>query len=117
WPSLDAELHRKFQIARGRPAALAEAVFRLAGVHVDAVRPVDALRRIPPRPVLFISGSRDEDTPSEVVDGLVARVPGALRWNVPGAGHGGFGEVDPEGLDANLGEFFDRSLARVPAGG
>ncbi len=117
WPSLDAELHRKFRIAHGRPAALAEAVFRLAGVHVDAVRPVDVLPRIPPRPVLFISGTRDDDTPSEVVDGLVARVPGALRWSVPGAGHGGFGEVDPKGLDATLGGFFDRALERVPAGG
>jgi uncharacterized protein len=117
WPSLDAELHRKFQLSRGRPAVLAEAVFRLGGVDVDAVRPVDALPRIPPRPVLFISGSRDEDTPSEVVDGLAARVPGALRWNVQGGGHGGFGEVDPRGLDATLGGFFDRALERVPAGG
>ena len=64
-----------------------------------------------------ISGTRDDDTPSELVDGLVARVPGALRWSVPGAGHGGFGEVDPEGLDATLGGFFDRALERVPGGG
>ena len=112
WPSLEAELHRKFQLSRGRSALLAEVVFRFAGVTVDAVRPVDALPKIPPRPLLFISGTRDEDTPSEVVDGVAARVPGALRWRVQNAGHGGFAEADPRGLDATLGGFFDqRSLA------
>ncbi len=117
WPSLDAELHRRFQTTHGRPAFLAARVFRMSGVDVDAVTPVNALPRVPPRPVLFISGTRDEDTPSAVVDGLAARVAGALRWNVSGAGHGGFAEVDPQGLEATLGGFFDRALARVPAGG
>jgi pimeloyl-ACP methyl ester carboxylesterase len=111
WPSLDAELHQRFQIRRGRSAMLAELVFWAAGAHVDAVRPVDVLPGIPPRPLLLISGTRDDDTPSELVDGLAARVPGALRWNVPGAGHGKFSEVDPAGLEVTLGGFFDRALS------
>lgn len=117
WPSLDAELHRRFQMTHGRPAFLAAQIFRIWGVDVDAVTPVNALPRVPPRPVLFISGTRDEDTPFAVVDGLAARVAGARRWTVPGAGHGGFFKVDPQGLDAILGGFFDRALERVPAGG
>ncbi len=110
WPSLEAELRQKFRVGRGRSPLLARLVFRLAGVRVDAVRPADALPKIPPRPLLFISGTRDEDTPSAIVDGLAATVPGTLRWQVPGAGHGGFAEVDPRGLDQALGGFFDHAL-------
>ena len=118
WPSLEAELRHRFLIRRGRSALLAGLVFRLAGANVGAVRPVDAVPRIPPRPLLFLSGTRDDDTPSDVVDGMAARAPGALRWRVQGAGHGGFAEVDPGGLDANLGEFFDRALSPAhPPGG
>lgn len=116
WPSLDAELHHKFRLTRGRPAFVAAGVYRLAGVDVDAVTPVNALPRVPPRPVLFISGTRDADTPSGVVDSLAARVAGARRWSVPGAGHGGFFELDPQGVDATLGGFFDRALEPASPG-
>jgi pimeloyl-ACP methyl ester carboxylesterase len=63
------------------------------------------------RPLLFISGTRDEDTPSAMEDALAGRVPGAVRRRLEGAGHGGFSQVDPKGLDAALGEFFDGALA------
>jgi len=110
WPSLRAELGHRYPLAHARSAALAALVFRLSGVDVDAVRPVDALASIVPRPLFFLSGSRDDDTPSEVTDSLFARAPGAVRWRVEGAGHGGFSQVDPKGLDAALGGFFDGAL-------
>jgi dienelactone hydrolase len=112
WPSLEAELRHRFPIAHARSASLAALVFRCAGVHLDVVRPEDAIRRIPPRPLLFLSGTRDEDTPSDVMDALEAEVPGSVRWREEGAGHGGFFETDPAGLDAILGGFFDRALVR-----
>lgn len=111
WPSLRAELGHRHPLTHGRSGALAALVFRLSGVDVDAVRPVDALARIVPRPLLFLSGSRDDDTPSETMDSLAARAPGAVRWRVEGAGHGGFSQVDPNGLDAALGGFFDGALS------
>ena len=111
WPSLRAELVHRHPLAHARWAALAALVFRLSGVDVDAVRPVDALDSIAPRPLLLLSGTRDEDTPSAMEDALAARVPGAVRWRVAGAGHGGFSQVDPKGVDAVLGEFFDRALS------
>jgi pimeloyl-ACP methyl ester carboxylesterase len=72
---------------------------------------VDAVARIDQRPLLFLSGSRDDDTPSAVMDSLAARTPGAVRWQVEGAGHGGFSQVDPNGLDRVLGGFFDGALS------
>lgn len=111
WPSLRAELGHRFSLRHGRSAALAVLTFRLAGVEVDSVRPVDAIESIASRPLLFISGTRDEDTPSAMEDALAGRVPGAVRRRLEGAGHGGFSQVDPKGLDAALGEFFDGALA------
>ena len=111
WPSLRDELRHRYPPSHARSPLMAALVFRLAGVDVDAVRPLEAVRHIPPRPVLFISGSRDEDTPSAIVDAIAAQAPGAERWLVREAGHGGFHDADPAGLDSVLGEFFDRALA------
>jgi len=118
WPSLRAELGHRYSLLHGRSAALAVLTFRLSGVDVDAIRPVDVVARISPRPMLFLSGTRDEDTPFAMEDALAARVPGAVRRRMEGAGHGGFSQVDPKGLDAALGEFFDgalSTLARPPS--
>jgi fermentation-respiration switch protein FrsA (DUF1100 family) len=111
WPSLRAELGHRYSLLHGRSAALAALTFRLSGVDLDAIRPVDVVARISPRPTLFLSGTRDEDTPFAMEDALAARVPGAVRRRMEGAGHGGFSQVDPKGLDAGLGEFFDAALS------
>ena len=111
WPSLRAELGHRFTLRHGRSATLAFLIFRLSGVDVDAVRPVDAIVNIVPRPLLFLFGSLDQDTPSALEEALADRAPGAVRWKVVGAGHGGFSQVDPKVLDAALGEFFDGSLS------
>ena len=41
---------------------------------------------------------------------VLARAPGAEHWLVEGAGHGGYAEVDPAGLERHLGGFFDGAL-------
>ena len=117
WPSLADELRHRFPLTHARSGLVAALVFRLAGVDVGAVRPVEAIQRIAPRPLLFLSGALDDDTPPAVEDALADQVPTSVRWHVPRAGHGGFFQADPTGLDAALGEFFDRALSRTADGG
>ncbi|HEY1417862.1 MAG TPA: alpha/beta fold hydrolase, partial [Myxococcaceae bacterium] len=112
WPSLDAELRHRFPLTHARSGLVAALVFRLSGVDVGAVRPREAVRRIAPRPILFLSGALDVDTPPAIDDALADEVPNSVRVHVPRAGHGGFFQADPTGLDAALGEFFDRALSR-----
>jgi len=112
WPSLDAELRHRFPLTHARSGLVAALVFRISGVDVGAVRPGEAIRRIAPRPLLFLSGALDDDTPPAIDDALADEVPTSVRWHVPHAGHGGFFQADPTGLDAALGEFFDRALSR-----
>jgi pimeloyl-ACP methyl ester carboxylesterase len=116
WPSLEAELRHRFPLTHARSGLVAALVFRLAGVDVDAVRPGEAIRRIAPRPILFLSGTLDVDTPPAIDDALANEVPNSVRVHVPHAGHGGFFQADPIGLDAALGEFFDRALSRISDG-
>jgi uncharacterized protein len=117
WPSLEAELRHRFPLTHARSGRVAALVFRLAGVNVDAVRPEEAVRHIAPRPLLFLSGAVDDDTPPAIEDALADEVPGSVRVHIPHAGHGGFFQADPTGLDAALGEFFDRALSRPEDGG
>ncbi len=117
WPSLRDELRHRFPLTHLKSALVAAGVFRLSGVDVGAVSPVEAIRRIAPRPLLFLSGALDDDTPAAIDDALAAQVPNSLRWRAQRAGHGGFFQADPTGLDAALGEFFDRALSRTADGG
>jgi dipeptidyl aminopeptidase/acylaminoacyl peptidase len=106
WLSLDAELHTN----GGRYAGVILALYRLAGVDVDALRPVDVVRSIAPRPLLMISGALDDDTPPPIMEALQAAAPGSDRWVVPGAGHCRYIEVSPVDYLRRLDDFFDRSL-------
>jgi dipeptidyl aminopeptidase/acylaminoacyl peptidase len=105
WLSLEAEAH-----ASDRFAGVGLAVVRLAGVDVDALRPVDIVRGIAPRPLLMISGSLDDDTPPSVMEALQAAAPGSDRWVVPGAGHCRYIDASPTDYLRRLDDFFDRSL-------
>ena len=111
WPSLDDELRHRFPLTHARSGMVATLVFRLSGVNVAAVRPEEAIRRIAPRPILFVSGALDDDTPPAIDDALADEVPNSVRVQIQRAGHGGFFQADPIGLDAALGEFFDRALS------
>lgn len=111
WLSIDAEIHSK----ANRLAAWATlTLFRQAGVDVDALRPIDVVHAIAPRPLLLISGSEDEDTPPAIMAALQAAAPGAERWVVPGAGHCKYLDVSPVDYVRRLTDFFDRALGTQP---
>ena len=67
------------------------AVRVLYGVDYYAVRPVDVVARIAPRPILFIQGASDTVVPPSNLETLAAAaaVPGShiQTWLVKGAGH------------------------------
>jgi uncharacterized protein len=67
------------------------AVRVLYGVNYYAVRPVDVVAHIAPRPILFIQGAADTTVPPSNLQALAhaAAVPGAhvQAWLVKGAGH------------------------------
>jgi dienelactone hydrolase len=86
----------------------------LRGVDLDAVRPIDALARIHPRPVWMLVGEAEhgQDMAAEL---FAATCPPGTCWKVPGAAHGGFAEASPEEYPRRLRAFFERGLAGAPA--
>jgi fermentation-respiration switch protein FrsA (DUF1100 family) len=86
------------------------------GVDVDAARPIDAIARIHPRPLLMITGDRDDDTPVPVMKRLfdAAGAPKDL-WVVPGAGHGSYYETAPAEYEARVVGFLERAWGGASA--
>ncbi len=82
-----------------------------AGVSAAAVRPIDAVCKISPRPVLLIYGALDDYIPPGSADQMfqAACNPKEL-WIVPGAGHGGYAQAAPGEYERRLVEFFGRNL-------
>lgn len=107
WLSLDAELHANI---KGPRAWAILSLYRLAGVDVDALRPVDIVKSIAPRPLLMISGANDDDTPPPVMKALQAAAPGAQRWVVPGAGHCRYIDASPIEYVQHFDGFFDKAF-------
>ena len=110
WTSLEEELLHKFGKWGVFSAWPAEWTFRAFGVDVAAVRPIDVVHRIPPRPLMLVSGSLDDDTPPAVMERLHRAVPPAERWLVPGAGHGGFATALPDEFARRFSGFFDAAF-------
>jgi pimeloyl-ACP methyl ester carboxylesterase len=113
WPSLRAEVTHKMR--KGGPlAALATlSAFRLSGCNVDDVNAAEDMKRIAPRPVLFVSGSEDADTPPAIMDDMLAlSSPPKELWRVPGVGHGGYAEAEPAEFEHHVVGFLDRYLGR-----
>jgi dipeptidyl aminopeptidase/acylaminoacyl peptidase len=108
WTSLDDEIRHKmgrFGLLSAGPV-LAE--LRGAGIDFDAIRPLDNVGRISPRPMLFIGGSNDSDTPVWVMDRVFAAAgEPKRRWTALGAEHGHFQSVDPEGYEKAIVGFLD----------
>ena len=79
----------------GLPAAFTPgivlAAWTLYGIDYGAIRPIDVVSRIAPRPLLFIQGTADTFIPPSHALALAAaaRVPHAhvQLWLVPGATH------------------------------
>jgi len=111
WTSLEDEIRFKFG---QRLALLAVPVtwrFRSAGIDVNALRPVDRIADISPRPLLVVTGDADEDTPLPVMRQLFARAnePKTLLV-LEGAGHGGYAEIGGDPYLRRVVDFFRHAL-------
>lgn len=92
----------------------AMAVLRAYGLDPDHIRPLDHIGEISPRPVLFVTGTRDDDTPVPVVEAVYARASWPKRlFIVDGANHGKYENVDPGGCERVFVEFLDEALRPV----
>ncbi|HLV97177.1 MAG TPA: alpha/beta hydrolase [Ktedonobacterales bacterium] len=89
-------LEKQLPPQSGLPAfftpGILEAARALYGIDYTAVRPVDVVARLAPRPVFFIQGANDTYVPTSALSelDLAARAaPGARvqSWLVPGASH------------------------------
>ncbi len=84
---------------------------RQSGLQAGAVRPADAIRSVPPRPVLLIHGMADglySHRNSEVLF-AAAGEPKEL-WLVPGAPHAGARRVQPAEYYPRVVDFVQRAL-------
>jgi dipeptidyl aminopeptidase/acylaminoacyl peptidase len=111
WTSLEDEARDKTR--RYGPITAEPAVWALRheGVNLDNVRPIDNVARIQPRPIFFLIGSADTDTPVPVVERVFAKA-GAPKemWIVPGAHHGDYAAVAKDEYARRLLAFFDAAL-------
>lgn len=81
------------------------------GVWVEAMRPVDEIARISPRPVFIIQGLADPAVPADSAQRLFdAAGEPRLLWLEPGIGHLGMYGADPEGYASRVIGFFDLYL-------
>ena len=82
-----------------------------SGLDISAVRPIDDLARIAPRPVLFIHGEQDQTVDVGNTHQLYAAASEPKEFYViPNAGHGGLVEADPETFEQTLIGFLDDKL-------
>ncbi len=111
WSSMEDEIKAKAN--RFGPLSWGPVLFglRRQGVDVDAVRPIDHVAEIGPRPLLMIAGTDDSDTPVAVMKQVFAAAsePKEL-WVEPHATHGHCVEAAPEEYEKRVVGFFDRSL-------
>jgi acetyl esterase/lipase len=73
------------------------------GVSLDKLRPIDAIPTMAPRPVRLVYGSQEVSlSGGEAMD---AAGDNARLWEVPGAIHGNYLEVAPDGVRDYIGGF------------
>ena len=82
------------------------------GYRFGALRPIDAVARLAPRPILIIHGEEDDLTPAEHARRLyaAAREPKEL-WIVPDTSHCGAYFADREHYVRRVADFFARGFA------
>jgi uncharacterized protein len=109
-----ASLERGWKRSSGTPqfffpaAWLMERV--LYGYDLHTLRPVDAMKRIPPRPVLLIYGLLELPVDSDRRPQIQAALPDAELWVVPGAIHTSAYTKVPQPYLAKVGAFFEKNL-------
>ncbi len=119
-------LERVIPQMSGLPSAFTPGVLTAArvmyGVNYYAVRPVDVVARLAPRPVLFIHGSADTYIPPSNMTELAnaaQRGQGARvqTWLVPGAQHAKAYKVAGQAYVDRVVAFFDAALGPDISGG
>lgn len=87
-------------------------------LDVDAVRPLDHVCAIHPRPLLIVNGDDGKDQPERLAKELWdAACEPKEYWHLAGAGHGDYAAVAPAELERRLVSFFDAALiSGRPAG-
>ncbi len=86
-------------------------VVRETGIPIQAMRPIDDIGRISPRPILLIQCTSDDVVPLEAAQKLYASAaePRTL-WIADGKGHVGVRAADPAAYDRRVLAFFDGYL-------
>lgn len=115
YASIEAEVGWNYR--RYGPLSVRPALWAMAhnGVHIDEVRPIDALCRIAPRPLLFIAGTEDPYAPlPELERQFHAACEPKQLWKIQGAGHGGYDKVAGAEYSRRLVAFFDGALSGRP---
>jgi fermentation-respiration switch protein FrsA (DUF1100 family) len=80
-------------------------------IDVGAVRPVDHVCALHPRPLLVINGDDGKDNPERLARELFdAACEPKEYWHVPGAGHGDYASIAPAELERRIVSVFDRAL-------
>jgi uncharacterized protein len=115
WTSLEDEVRSKSGRLAMLTAPPALFALRRSGIDVDALRPIDHVGEIAPRPLLLIAGKMDRDTPAAVTQRMfdAARAPKTL-WMVPGADHGEYLQAAPAEYEARVVAFLDEALGAEP---
>jgi uncharacterized protein len=109
-----ASLRRGWTRSSGKPqfffpaARLMERLFY--GYDLRDLRPVDAMKKIPPRPVLLIYGLLELPVDSDRRPQLKDALPDAELWVVPDAIHTSAYTKVPQPYLAKVGAFFERNL-------
>ncbi len=113
FPAIEEMLDHAVPLAVARPFIRAFAEHE-TGLTASAVRPIDSVGKISPRPIFIIQGAADDFIPPDSAQRLYAAAgePRSI-WIVPGAWHTGAFEVAPAEYERRVIEFFDASL---PAG-
>jgi uncharacterized protein len=111
WPSLEEEERAKtgkYGLLTSLPALWA---LRHEGVHLENVRVIDHIQEIHPRPILFVAGSDDDDTPVPVMHRVfdAAGTPKEMLV-VRGAHHGDYADVPSSVYGPRVLAFFDDAL-------
>ncbi len=113
FPALKDALNHQARLLGPVTQIPARWAIRQEGVDISAVRPVDDICDISPRPVLLIYGSEDPVVPPGSAARMAeAACPPAELWIIEGAGHGGYADTSPGHYQARLREFFNTALNR-----
>jgi uncharacterized protein len=82
------------------------------GIDFPAIRPVEAVPKIAPRPVLFIHGEADDVIPVAQSYKLfeASKNNENQMWTVPGAGHTASYKLHPDEYMGRISSFFDSAI-------